>query len=656
MEKINISKRIPLEFIVFLFLLALCFILYTPSLKADFVLDDNVVVAQNPAIKQAGLYRYIFAKSFFSPYKSSADLKLGYYRPMTLSSLALDYRIWGLRPWGYRLTNIFLHALNGILLFLLVRRIFQKEGAAFLSAVLFCILPVHGVTVNTISCRGDLLQAFFLLMASITFVGYLGQRIRGKLFLSILFFICAILSRETSLVYPLLAILLSWNHDRDMKAAVRKSLPFFAVAVLYYIVRLALFPIASEGLSAFLSADRLLRWFLIIEEYSVCFIFPWSAQTATKILFAPVGLKSLIFLLGVIVLIAGIFLERKKQLRKSQLIFGLIWIFVTMLPFLVMEKLIERMGPYFSEAYLYLSSVGFVIVLGSIILNLNRTFRYGILIFLVSYYVLFSIYNNYSWDSEKNILDRVFRIEQSYAHIAGMQLLMKYEDNERETRKIIDAQGNPASRSMWVKRLGGIYRHRKDYPGAIPLFKEAIRLNPGNIEAYNELAVAYFEAGDVDNGIRYLRESLLRDGEYAETYRILGQVLYQKNDYAGAAGNLSKAYYYNPDDMETLLYLAMANFFNKQDDQYAKWMDVLIRKFGNTRLIVRFVVHELYNHGYFRNAARLIEDSQEYFTDDARMFMILSRAYFYMGQEQKATDAWKKARMMKSFASVAGNP
>ena len=140
----------PSIFFVSVFLLLLCLMAYTASLRVGFVLDARYVVAKNPVIKQPALYKRILTGDLFNSYKEPFSRKLQYYRPVPLASLALDYRLFRLNAWGYHLANVIIHFFNSFLVFLLIVEIFREEKLAILCSAIFCIMPVQEWVVNYI--------------------------------------------------------------------------------------------------------------------------------------------------------------------------------------------------------------------------------------------------------------------------------------------------------------------------------------------------------------------------------------------------------------------------------------------------------------------------------------------------------------------------
>ncbi len=118
-------------------LLGLACLCYAHALDAELLhsWDDNRYVTKNTRIRDlgpAGLWQIWSQPHYW------------HYIPMTLMSYALDYRLWELNPFGYRLTNLLLHALNGILAYLLCLRLQGSRTAAVLAAALFVIHPLQG--------------------------------------------------------------------------------------------------------------------------------------------------------------------------------------------------------------------------------------------------------------------------------------------------------------------------------------------------------------------------------------------------------------------------------------------------------------------------------------------------------------------------------
>jgi len=134
------------------------------SLQSGFVYDDIGVIEDNYFIRTLHNIPKIFSKDYFH---LSNELS---YRPVVTLSYFADWAIWQLNPSGYHLTNVLLHAINGVLLYFLAFRLIRVRSVALLSAVLFSIHPCGTETVNAISYREDLFVVLFTLISCLCLI------------------------------------------------------------------------------------------------------------------------------------------------------------------------------------------------------------------------------------------------------------------------------------------------------------------------------------------------------------------------------------------------------------------------------------------------------------------------------------------------------
>ena len=122
--------------LVCLFLIITVVIAYGRMLEHDFVyFDDQRYVAENARVK-AGLTadNVKWALSTFD---------LEFWHPLTWLSLMLDTQLFGVNPGGYLFTNLLLHMLNSLLLFIFFKRATGSVWQSGLVAALFALHPMH---------------------------------------------------------------------------------------------------------------------------------------------------------------------------------------------------------------------------------------------------------------------------------------------------------------------------------------------------------------------------------------------------------------------------------------------------------------------------------------------------------------------------------
>jgi protein O-mannosyl-transferase len=132
---------------------AMSFLAYSPSLGGGFIWDDkDLYLTQNPIIKSAdGLFRFWCTTEPWD------------YYPVSNSSLWIEWRLWGMCPMGYRLTNLILHIAEALLIWIILRRLSIPGG--FLAGLVFALHPVNVEAVAWISQRKDMLAVLFFLVS-----------------------------------------------------------------------------------------------------------------------------------------------------------------------------------------------------------------------------------------------------------------------------------------------------------------------------------------------------------------------------------------------------------------------------------------------------------------------------------------------------------
>jgi protein O-mannosyl-transferase len=146
-----------------LLLLVVVLGVFLSCLRNGFIsFDDGTYVTANSQV-QSGLTWKTVAWAFRSSDASN-------WHPLTWLSHALDCQVFGLKPWGHHLTNVALHALNTLLLFLILERMTSATWRSALVAVLFGLHPLHVESVAWVAERKDVLSAFFFLLTLAAYV------------------------------------------------------------------------------------------------------------------------------------------------------------------------------------------------------------------------------------------------------------------------------------------------------------------------------------------------------------------------------------------------------------------------------------------------------------------------------------------------------
>ena len=161
---VKVRPRFPVWLMAVLLVLV-TIALYWPATRSDFVnYDDPVYVTANPHV-QGGLTWEGVKWAFGNPVSRN-------WHPLTVLSHMLDCQLFGLNPWGHHLTNVLLHALNTVLVFLLLRRMTGAPWRSLLVAALFALHPLRVESVAWVAERKDVLSGCFGLLALIVYARY----------------------------------------------------------------------------------------------------------------------------------------------------------------------------------------------------------------------------------------------------------------------------------------------------------------------------------------------------------------------------------------------------------------------------------------------------------------------------------------------------
>ncbi len=188
-------------------------LLYWPAGHYDFVLaDDYQYICHNPPVLK-GLSWDGIRWAFWSMYASN-------WHPLTWISHMLDCSLYGLYPGGHHLTNIFLHTANAVLLFRWLARITAKLWPSAFVAAFFAWHPLHVESAAWICERKDVLSTFFLLLTLLAYTRYVEKPARGRLFLTLLWFVLGLMAKPMLVTLPCLLLLLDyWPLNRFLTAA-----------------------------------------------------------------------------------------------------------------------------------------------------------------------------------------------------------------------------------------------------------------------------------------------------------------------------------------------------------------------------------------------------------------------------------------------------
>ncbi|HKI06228.1 MAG TPA: tetratricopeptide repeat protein [Thermoanaerobaculia bacterium] len=215
---------------------------YGGTVGFGFVFDDHVQIERNPWLRHPDGFRLFLTRPFWGFYPDRGPAPSNYYRPVFGFAYSLVARIWGLQPAAFHAASVLLHAAVSLLVALGARRffrdgrLFRNDTAALAAGLLFAVYPAHAEAVAWVAGQADLLAALFVLAATFAYLQ------SPKSLLGPIAYFLACLSKETgaALIVVLAAVEISeWRREGSPGAALRRAavrLAPYGLALAVYVV------------------------------------------------------------------------------------------------------------------------------------------------------------------------------------------------------------------------------------------------------------------------------------------------------------------------------------------------------------------------------------------------------------------------------------
>ncbi|MDP8234743.1 MAG: tetratricopeptide repeat protein [Candidatus Erginobacter occultus] len=525
---------------------------YLNSLGGEFHWDDRHFIVDNVYLRDWSYLPEIFTGDV----AAGSGGRYNYYRPLTTFTYLIDYTLWELNPQGYHLAGILYHLLVAAALFYLVRLIFGDLLLSFLTALLYVVHPVHTETVAYVSGRPDSLCALFMLLSFIMYVKYLAHGRPLQFILMAVSFAGAILSRENSVVLPLL--LLVYHLAFRVKL---RPLPFLSIALsaaAYVIVR---WQLAAPAAAAPPLPERIPGFFASIFEYLRLLVLPLHLHQEYGV--GDYCFSDATVIAGAAIMAAALLLcFRLARMGATEegrggrgpapgriVLFSLLWFFAALLPY----SGVYPIRAYMAEHWLYVPSIGLFLVAayGLSLLYRSRCPKAistaGIAALLLLYGSLTIAQNTYFSDP-LTFYERTVRYSPWSARIRNNLAIQYYragriDEAEEQFRKAIEIDPLYPEAS---NNLGHLYYARGRNEDARALYLRAIGINPRYAEAYCNLGVLCVTTGNPDEGLAHFQKAVELNPLDADAFFNLGLALRMKGREGEALSAFSRALRLDP--------------------------------------------------------------------------------------------------------------
>ena len=540
--------------------------------------DDPFYLNANPAIRELSWSN--LAWMFSNPY-------MGNYHPLSMLSLALDYRLDAFNPFVFHLTNLLLHAANAVLVFFVIFNLTGRLNVSVVAGLFFGVHPLHVESVAWVSERKDVLYAFFYLFSLNFYILSVKKKERKWYWLSLLFFVFSLLSKGQAV--SLAATLFLVDFFMGKKIFDRRNLtgkiPFLFLALGFGIIAI----LAQQGRGGtemvhtlwyqrllFASFGFLHYIFKLILPVSLSAFYPYPDLVPGS------GLPVIFYLSLLVIPLFAVALFFSYR-RSKAVFFGLGFFLLNI--FLLLQ-LLPVGSAVMADRYAYIPSVGFCFLAGYGFLEKKLIYNQKIAYLLAVLYILtlgtMARVRSGVWQNSVTLWTDVLKIHPevpfawfnlgnaqveawaepealvSYSNAIRLQpgYNSAYVNRAAVRNRLKDYQGAIADIDLvtardstmvnaWLNR-GAARKALLNYDGALADFTRVISLDPANIDGYSNRALVNKLLDKPEAALKDYNSAIHLDSLKADLYYGRALVKRQTGDTAGARHDLGRTLALNP--------------------------------------------------------------------------------------------------------------
>ena len=443
------------------------------------------------------------------------------WHPLTWLSLQLDAELGGSSPRVYHTTNIVLHVVNVLLLFLLFERMTGSLWRSALVAALFGIHPLHVESVAWIAERKDVLSTAFGLFACHLWVRALERPGLTYRALTVAAYAASLLAKPMLVSLPILLLLFDvWPLRRaePLRRLVVEKAPLFALAMVSCIVTvivqsqggamrsLTQYPLSQRAGNAAVSYVLYLGKAIWPSGLSIYYPYPYEGLPAWEIACAVVALA-----------VVTVLCVRARP-GAPYLVVGWLWYLVTLVPVI---GLIQVGSQAMADRYTYVPLIGPFAMLAFAIPDLSR-----------------------STESRASRTGRTLVAAGALAVVVALAVV----------------SGRQAG-----------YWH-----DSLALFEHALSVTTDNAMAHNSLAFALFDRGQLDRAVEECEEAVRIVPDMGDAQSNLVQGLLAQGRFDEAAARTREALRLRPKDSRTHVNAGLiARMDGRDDDAFASFREAI---------------------------------------------------------------------------------
>jgi len=688
-------KKTTLIYCTVLFFAA--FILYTNTLGHSYALDDAIVITKNSFTKKGknGIGKILSTDSFTGFFGEEKDLvEGGRYRPLSIITFAIEYEFFGLSPKVSHFFNILLYAITCVLLFIVLKKIFDEYGSPFaqtlpfIISLLYCFHPLHTEVVANIKGRDEILSLLGALVAFYFTLKYVASSKKIHLIWASLAMFFGLMSKENAITFcAIIPIALIFFKKIPVKKTIPVLISLLIPSVIFIIIREAVLDgperageITEILNNPFAGASLLNKYATIFYTwllYIKLLVFPhpltydyYPNHIEITSFSNPLVIISLLFHLALIVyaLIYTVFIFTKKPIKTihKYLVFSVVLYFAT---FSVVSNLFFSIGVFMAERFMYLPSIAFSIALGIGIYELvknNEPVKANKSALILASFILLgysfkTISRNNAWENDFVLFTTDVKTSYNSAKVtcsAGGKIMEEIDDwpeSPKKKKMYADAK-KYLNRSVqihpkYVEALnlsGNCCYHMQQYDSAVYYYKKVIDYSPAYINAYTNMLATIEKIdnkGFILETLHYFHKK--NPNVYGINYKLGHLYGSYKNDIEKAIYYLSRAVAIDKTKSEAWKDLGVAYGFSNNLDEALKMFLKAYSLNPNDDQLATNIATTYLNMGKYKEAENMLMVLHKKKPKDAQILMRLVNTYQKMGNNTLALKYYKQAQSLQ---------
>ncbi len=457
------------------------------------------------------------------------------WHPLTTISHMLDCQLYGLKAGWHHFTNVLLHSVAVLLLFLVLLQMTggpSRTGSIWRSAFVAAVFAIHPLRVESVAWiaeRKDVLSGVFFMLTVLAYVYYARLPRISRYLVVLLVFACGLMSKPMLVTLPFVLLLLDyWPLDRIKGQVWKRVLEKIPLISLSAVSSIATF-LAQKGAVGYTEELPILERLNNAVISYVLYIWQmlWPVNLAV---FYPhpenrLPLWEIISSLFLLICVTAVAITLRKQL--PYLITGWLWYLGMLVPVI---GLVQVGWQGRADRYTYLPQIGLYIAATWTVADLTRLWRHQRIILSAAALLTIVVLSWRAW------------VQTRY-----------WRDSETLFKHALAVTTN---NDVAENNLGIVYLRQGNLDEAISLLQAAVDLRPDNSPAHENLAKALLQKGKVTDALSHYRKLLELQPDNIEVHNIVGTVLIQQGRIRDGVEEWQKVLEIQPDNGNAMSNLA----------------------------------------------------------------------------------------------------